>query len=60
MVVTADRSYQADVKIENGVITQIGENLSGDETLMPGAMSCQVVSIRITHLKCLFRHPFNR
>ena len=29
-VVTADRSYAADVKIDKGFIVEIGQNLSGD------------------------------
>ena len=32
-VVTADRSYKADVLVENEKIIEIGENLTGDETL---------------------------
>ncbi|MEM9351231.1 MAG: dihydropyrimidinase [Pseudomonadota bacterium] len=40
-VVTADLTYKADVAIENGVITEIGPNLSGDETL--DATGCYVM-----------------
>jgi dihydropyrimidinase len=40
-VVTADLSYEADVLIENGVITEIGPNLSGDEVL--DATGCYVM-----------------
>jgi len=40
-VVTADLSYQADVKVEGGVIVEIGPNLSGDETL--DATGCYVM-----------------
>ncbi|MDE0533206.1 MAG: dihydropyrimidinase [Albidovulum sp.] len=29
-IVTADRSWKADIRIENGVIAEIGENLSGE------------------------------
>jgi dihydroorotase-like cyclic amidohydrolase len=32
-IVTADLSYEADVKIEGGVITEIGKGLKGDTTL---------------------------
>ena len=32
-IVTADRTYVADVMVEKGVITDIGTGLSGDETL---------------------------
>ena len=32
-VVTADLSYAADVRIEGGVITEIGANLQGDTVL---------------------------
>ena len=40
-VVTADLSYVADVAIENGVITEIGPNLKGDEEL--DATGCYVM-----------------
>ncbi|MEO0749245.1 MAG: amidohydrolase family protein, partial [Pseudomonadota bacterium] len=40
-VVTADLSYEADVAIENGVITEIGPNLKGDEEL--DATGCYVM-----------------
>ena len=32
-IVTADLTYKSDVKIENGVITEIGPDLTGDEML---------------------------
>ena len=48
-VVTADLTYKADVKIEDGIITAIGSDLSGDETLdatgcfvMPGGIDPHV------------------
>ncbi|MFW5678540.1 MAG: dihydropyrimidinase, partial [Rhodosalinus sp.] len=48
-VVTADLTYTADVLIENGVITAIGPNLTGDEVLdatgayvMPGGIDPHV------------------
>lgn len=40
-VVTADLTYKADVLIENGVITEIGSNLSADEQL--DATGCYVM-----------------
>jgi len=40
-VVTADLTYAADVKIENGTIVEIGPNLSGDEVL--DATGCYVM-----------------
>ena len=40
-VVTADLTYKADVLVENGVITEIGPDLSGDEVL--DATGCYVM-----------------
>jgi dihydropyrimidinase len=40
-VVTADLSYEADVLVENGVITEIGPDLKGDEVL--DATGCYVM-----------------
>ena len=40
-IVTADLTYKADVKIEGGVITEIGPNLSGGEEL--DATGCYVM-----------------
>ncbi|MDH6269650.1 dihydropyrimidinase [Rhizobium sp. SG_E_25_P2] len=40
-VVTADLTYKADVKIEGGVIIEIGQNLSGDTVL--DAAGCYVM-----------------
>jgi dihydropyrimidinase len=40
-VVTADLTYKADVKIEDGVIVEIGPNLSGNEVL--DATGCYVM-----------------
>jgi dihydropyrimidinase len=40
-VVTADLSYEADVLVEKGVITEIGPNLTGDEVL--DATGCYVM-----------------
>ena len=40
-IVTADLTYKADVKIEHGVITEIGPNLSGTEIL--DATGCYVM-----------------
>ncbi len=55
IVVTADRSYTADVLIDKGVITAIGANLSGDDTLDAGG--CYVMPGGIdphTHLEMPF------
>ena len=40
-IVTADRTYKADVLVENGKITKIGEGLSANETL--DATGCYVL-----------------
>ena len=40
-IVTADLTYEADVLVENGVITEIGQGLSGDEIL--DATGCYVM-----------------
>ncbi len=40
-IVTADLTYKADVKIEHGVITEIGPNLAGNEVL--DATGCYVM-----------------
>ena len=32
-IVTADLSYKADVRVEGGTITEIGQNLSGGDVL---------------------------
>src|SRR6218665_3987593 len=51
-VVTADLSYKADVRVEGGVITEIGQNLSGGEG--PDASGCSVMPGGIdphTHLE---------
>jgi len=40
-IVTADRTYKADVKVENGVIAEIGPNLSGGDEL--DATGCYVM-----------------
>lgn len=59
-VVTADLSYEADVKIEGGRIVEIGPNLSGDETL--DATGCYVMPGGIdphTHLEMPFMGTFS-
>ena len=59
-VVTADRTYKADVKIEDGIITEIGQNLSGDETL--DATGCYVMPGGIdphTHLEMPFMGTYS-
>ncbi len=59
-IVTADRTYQADVLIESGRITKIGENLSGDEVL--DADGCYVMPGGIdphTHLEMPFMGTYS-
>ena len=59
-VVTADLSYPADVKVENGKITEIGPNLSGDTTL--DATGCFVMPGGIdphTHLEMPFMGTYS-
>ncbi|VVT25161.1 dihydropyrimidinase [Rhizobium sp. EC-SD404] len=59
-VVTADLTYEADVLIENGVITQIGPNLAGDEVL--DATGCYVMPGGIdphTHLEMPFMGTYS-
>ncbi|HEV7277644.1 MAG TPA: dihydropyrimidinase [Devosiaceae bacterium] len=59
-VVTADLSYEADVRIENGRITEIGQNLSGGETL--DASGCYVMPGGIdphTHLEMPFMGTYS-
>ena len=59
-VVTADRTYEADVKIEKGKITAIGSGLSADETL--DATGCYVMPGGIdphTHLEMPFMGTYS-
>ena len=59
-VVTADRSYKADVKIDGGRIVQIGQNLTGDETF--DATGCYVMPGGIdphTHLEMPFMGTYS-
>jgi dihydropyrimidinase len=59
-IVTADLTYKADIRIENGVITEIGENLSGGETL--DATGCYVIPGGIdphTHLEMPFMGTYS-
>ncbi len=59
-IVTADRTYVADVKIEGGIITEIGTNLSGDETL--DATGCYILPGGIdphTHLEMPFMGTYS-
>src|SRR5690554_7993574 len=59
-VVTADLTYEADVRIENGRITEIGQNLSGGETL--DATGCYVMPGGIdphTHLEMPFMGTYS-
>ena len=59
-IVTADLSYKADVLIENGVISDIGPNLSGDKVL--DATGCYVMPGGIdphTHLEMPFMGTYS-
>ena len=59
-IVTADRTYKADVKIEGGKIVEIGDNLSGDEVL--DATGCYVMPGGIdphTHLEMPFMGTYS-
>ncbi|WP_292289398.1 dihydropyrimidinase [Marivita sp.] len=59
-VVTADLTYEADVAIENGVITEIGPNLKGGEEL--DATGCYVMPGGIdphTHLEMPFMGTYS-
>ena len=59
-IVTADRTYKSDILIEGGIITQIGENLSGDKTL--DATDCYVMPGGIdphTHLEMPFMGTYS-
>lgn len=59
-VVNADRSFSADVLIENGTITGVGSNLSGDTTL--DASGCYVMPGGIdphTHLEMPFMGTYS-
>ncbi len=59
-VVTADLSWKADVAIENGIITEIGDNLTGDTTL--DATGCYVMPGGIdphTHLEMPFMGTYS-
>lgn len=59
-VVTADLSYVADVKIENGQITEIGPNLTGNTTL--DSTGCYVMPGGIdphTHLEMPFMGTYS-
>jgi dihydropyrimidinase len=59
-VVTADLTYKADIRVENGIITEIGPNLSGGETL--DATGCYVMPGGIdphTHLEMPFMGTYS-
>ena len=59
-VVTADLTYAADVRVEDGRITEIGQNLSGGETL--DASGCYVMPGGIdphTHLEMPFMGTYS-
>ncbi len=59
-IVTADRTYKGDIKIEGGRIAEIGDNLSGDEVL--DATGCYVMPGGIdphTHLEMPFMGTYS-
>ncbi|RRH73966.1 dihydropyrimidinase [Falsigemmobacter faecalis] len=59
-IVTADLSYEADVKIEGGTIVEIGKNLSGDKVL--DAAGCYIMPGGIdphTHLEMPFMGTYS-
>ena len=59
-IVTADLSYKADIRIENGSITEIGQNLSGGTVL--DATGCYVMPGGIdphTHLEMPFMGTYS-
>ncbi|PYE37706.1 dihydropyrimidinase [Rhizobium sp. PP-F2F-G38] len=59
-IVTADLTYTADIRIENGVIAEIGPNLSGGDTL--DATGCYVMPGGIdphTHLEMPFMGTYS-
>lgn len=59
-IVTADLTYKADIRIENGAITQIGQNLAGGEVL--DASGCYVMPGGIdphTHLEMPFMGTYS-
>jgi dihydropyrimidinase len=59
-IVTADLTYKADVRIEDGTITEIGPNLSGGETL--DATGCYIMPGGIdphTHLEMPFMGTYS-
>ena len=59
-VVTADLSYKADVRIEDGIITEIGQGLTGGEVL--DATGCYVMPGGIdphTHLEMPFMGTYS-
>ncbi|MEO6013337.1 MAG: dihydropyrimidinase [Devosia sp.] len=59
-IVTADLTYKADVRVENGTITEIGPNLSGGDTL--DASGCYVMPGGIdphTHLEMPFMGTYS-
>jgi dihydropyrimidinase len=59
-IVTADLTYKADIRIENGAIAQIGQNLAGGEVL--DASGCYVMPGGIdphTHLEMPFMGTYS-
>ena len=59
-IVTADLTYKADVRIDGETITEIGQNLTGDETL--DATGCYIMPGGIdphTHLEMPFMGTYS-
>ncbi|MBI4920977.1 MAG: dihydropyrimidinase [Devosia nanyangense] len=59
-IVTADLTYKADLRIENGVIAELGQNLTGGDTL--DATGCYVMPGGIdphTHLEMPFMGTYS-
>ena len=50
-IVTHDLTYQADIRIEGGIITEIGKNLKGDNEL--DASGCYVMPGGLTRIRIL-------
>ena len=62
-IVTADLTYKADVAVEGGRITEIGENLSGGDQLIRSRQACfrvipksePTIILKVLHLAPSFK-----